>query len=206
MTDRKSRAGLAAIVFLAVLGSHRIAPAQDQEAFSMATVGDDAFAEFRGLALINQAAGDGNIQMNGTTVSLNGSGEAVSRTSVVQLGSGLDAVTEVQAIARILDDAFAEAQGVIQLSQAAGQGNLQINLLSAALGLNGEILVEAELSQSRSESLVPEPEETDGVRHTFVAESAFRDASGIIQVNQAAGKANTTFNRLVIGLASGATP
>ena len=97
-----------------------------------------AFSGSQGLLSINQVAGSGNAQANLFAV-----GQHVGPTDVVLAGlddsarasvtgdsaSGQPAAPPVTRDARIGDGAFRGSQGVVQLNQTAGVGNLSTNAI-----------------------------------------------------------------------------
>ncbi len=180
--------------------------ARAENMLSSTVIEDHALQNLSGIAQVNQAAGDGNLQFNAVAVALSETGSAGALTIVVQHTDSIPDGAAFQAIARIDDQAFAGAQGLISVNQVSGRYNQQANLIAAALGVDGLVLAEAELSQSRSDSVPPEGFQTAGTRQAQVAEGAFRDAFGVIQVNQVAGAYNTTFNRFLFSLLAGSNP
>lgn len=181
-------------------------PALAQEIFAAASIGDSSLKDVTGAALVNQSAGEGNIQFNGAIISFNATDAARTKASVVQLSGAYGDESVLVAIARIGDEAFAGARGSVLVTQAAGISNLQVNLFAAAFGLNGEIALEAELSQTHASRPLPEDYQAEGGRFVQVSSGAFRDAAGIIQVNQVAGRENATFNRFALGIDAGSLP
>lgn len=165
---------------------------------------DDALGQFNGAALVNQSAGNGNLQVNSALIAVNAKDAARVRLSTIQLSAQADDEAILHAIALIDDRAFADAQGVVLVTQGAGRHNLQVNQFAAALGLEGEVLVEAELSQSRSGAPISLDAEPEGARLAVVGQDAFGNAVGVIQVNQVAGQGNATFNRFVLGASTDA--
>lgn len=186
------------------------ATAQAEEMKANAFISGDVLRQARGAAMVNQAAGDGLLQSNAAAVALNRTGKAISRSVAVQRTAARDgdaaADLEVDAVALIGGRAFSEAQGIISVTQGAGRNNLQVNTIAAGLGLAGEVLVEAELSQSRAGPSEPAAVDADGARAAIVTNGAFRDAQGLVQVNQVAGQANSTYNRFALGVSAGLAP
>lgn len=95
-------------------------------------------------------------------------------------------------IARITDDAFAGARGVIAVNQAAGSHNAQANAVVIAVGpaaLSSDALLVAQRPGASARN--------PGTATRNVAElsgGAFRSASGIVQINQIAGGGNVVHN------------
>ena len=177
-------------------------PAWAQEAITLSTINDDALRDIAGVALINQSAGDGNLQLNSAALSVNATGLAVAFTAGAQHTDSVPTDVELDAFAVIDDDAFANARGLVSVSQASGISNQQINFASLAVGVDVSVLAEAELSQSRTGDPPPADAEPDGARLTHIDDGAFLDASGVIQVNQVAGVSNNTFNRFALTMSA----
>ena len=112
----------------------------------------------------------------------------------------------MHAVSLVTGRAFAGAQGLIAVNQGSGRANLQINAVAIALGISGVALAESELSQSRSDSVFAEDFEPNGARVAQVSAEAFQNAAGVIQFNQVAGVANTTFNRFGLSVIGGGSP
>jgi hypothetical protein len=95
-------------------------------------------------------------------------------------------------IARISDDAFAGARGVITVNQVAGSHNAQINAVVIAAGpvvLGSDALLVAQRPGASARGA--------GTASRSVADisgNAFRSASGIVQINQIAGGGNVVHN------------
>ncbi len=197
MTSRQTC--LAGLLLSAVLAA---LPARAQEVVTQSTINDDALRDIAGVALINQSAGDGNQQLNSAALAVNATGLAVAFTAGAQHTDPAPTDVELDAFAVIDDDAFANARGLVSVSQASGIGNQQINFASLAVGVDVSVLAEAELSQSRTGDPPPADAEPEGARLTHIDDRAFLDASGVIQVNQVAGVSNNTFNRFALTMSA----
>lgn len=97
-----------------------------------------AFTGSRGLLSINQIAGSGNAQANlfvvgrqtaATAVLVAGVDDAALAAIAAEPGTGDRAAPAALRDARIGDDAFRGSQGVVQLNQTAGVGNLSTNAI-----------------------------------------------------------------------------
>lgn len=196
---RRGGAYLAASLLLAGLAA---LPARAQEAVTQSTINGDALRDVTGVALVNQSAGDGNQQLNSAALALNASGLAVAFTAGAQHTDPTPTDGVLDAFAVIDDDAFANARGLVSVSQASGIGNQQFNAASLAVGADVGVLAEAELSQSRGGDPPPAAAAPDGARLTHIDDSAFRDASGVVQVNQLAGRSNNGFNRFALTMSA----
>jgi hypothetical protein len=107
---------------------------QDDE-LHLSFIDSQAFANFQGLASINQVSGQNNIQTNLGSIAL---------ASIAGLGLSDDALTQVssqsvpsfqtsQYRAEIAPDSFLDAQGVMQVNQISGDGNIAVNQFSLQL-------------------------------------------------------------------------
>jgi len=158
----------------------------------------------QGVLSVNQAAGDANLQSNTTAAAINANGLASAQGNVVQtINKGTFGVPDV-AVARINGTAFNNASGVIKINQAAGAANAQANSVAIAVGANVDVTTDAVLAQTVS-NVAPTTMTANGQhRETTVADTAFRGASGIVQVNQSAGIANATSNTFALRVQLGA--
>jgi hypothetical protein len=107
----------------------------DDEEFHLSFIDSQAFANFQGLASINQVSGQNNIQTNLGSIAL---------ASIAGFGLSDDALTQVssqsvpsfqtsQYHADIAPDSFLDAQGVLQVNQISGDGNIAVNQFSLQL-------------------------------------------------------------------------
>lgn len=159
----------------------------------------NAGSDAQGVLGVNMAAGDSNLQSNATSISISGAnGRASAQSNVVQaIAAGSFTVPDV-ARAKIDGNAFSNAAGAMGINQAAGAVNAQANSVAIAVGVNAKVTADAELAQSVS-GVAPESVAANGQqRETTVADTAFRGARGIVQVNQSAGVANATGNSFAL--------
>jgi hypothetical protein len=99
-----------------------------------AVIDSQAFAQFQGLASINQVSGEQNIQANIGSIAMDSTLETI-------IGQGLndEALTQVSSYqlshyqADIAPDSFLDAQGVMQINQISGDNNVAINQFSLQL-------------------------------------------------------------------------
>ncbi|QDE29962.1 MULTISPECIES: hypothetical protein [Shewanella] len=105
-----------------------------------AVIDSQAFAQFQGLASINQVSGEQNIQANIGSIAMDSTLETI-------MGQGLndEALTQVSGQmtpasyqssyyqADIAPDSFLDAQGVMQVNQISGDNNVAINQFSLQL-------------------------------------------------------------------------
>lgn len=181
--------------------------AQDDGYVARTVVDANALSNVQGAIGVNMAAGDFNLQFNGAAIALNADqrGRGVAQVGALQAAGVNQGVMPDVAVIRVGGDAFANVRGVLSLNQASGLGNAQANGVAILLGVHAEDLAEVDLAQAVA---MPGPNAAadagrKGQRSISVAETAFRGARGIIQVNQSAGSGNATANsfamRIMVG-------
>jgi len=161
----------------------------------------NAVKDAYGKVSINQAAGDGNVQINAAAIAVNPNGAARARLGIGQKTSTGQANMPDISIARVSDNAFANATGVISVNQISGTGNAQANGFAFALGLEGELLTESALEQTISNagtSPLLQQQANTGIRVLDVDATAFDNSHGIVQLNQTAGTGNATRNNFAL--------
>ena len=193
---------LIVLAFFWLISADSVARAGDLQVTSSRIEGN-AFQDLRGVAFINEAAGDSNLQFNAAAIALNEFGVALATITAVQRVEGNRHEGRIAATVRIEDSAFANADGLILVNQVAGFNNIQANLVTIAVGIEGVIVAEADLSQSRSDANSPIDPEANRLRRASVADKAFEGAAGVVQVSQAAGSGNTLFNRFALSMSAG---
>lgn len=143
----------------------------------------------------NQAAGLINQEDNEQLVTTNAGQINIDQTSL-----GSIQVTN-NANAKIGDMVGANSSGLMQINQAAGDGNLLAN--AAFIGVSAQALTPLSgisLSQTRASG------GSGGTEPTFegqatMASTAFLHASGVVQVDQVAGNNNLASNALTLHVA-----
>jgi hypothetical protein len=161
-----------------------------------ATIGTAAGVGVTGAFTVNETAGLDNAQANQITIT-NGGALGNADASV----QGASVVANVpRAQASIEANAFSNTSGAVLLNQSAGAGNLQRNstqIGTAALGV--ETVSDGELSAMAPKNGSPgQSNAIRGVREASISSEAFRNVSGIVQINQAAGAGNATANSFVL--------
>lgn len=185
---------------LAVAGAHA-------DGSLVTVIEDRALRDVRGVAAVNLAAGNFNLQVNEAAVALNEAGLALAGTAGMQRADQQPDDQPGVMVARIDDRAFARAAGLIAVNEASGHANAQANLSAITLGIEGVVLADNVLSQSRAGGTPPgAAADNEPVREVSVADTAFRNAVGIVQVNQAAGSRNDSANTFALSLSAGASP
>ena len=106
-----------------------------------ASISGNAFRNASGLVSVNEASGTGNVQANQVAIALAGlGGNVLSRNSLAQVTSGGSSGTggtlpTSHDVASIKGDAFADANGLIQINQVAGRSNATANQFALELNL-----------------------------------------------------------------------
>ncbi|OAJ57624.1 hypothetical protein A6V36_03850 [Paraburkholderia ginsengiterrae] len=160
------------------------------------TIANGAAAGVTGAFAVNETAGLDNAQANQITVSnggVIGNDNASSQSATV-------AAKVTSARASIEANAFSNSSGAVLVNQSAGAGNLQRNstqLGTAALGVetvsDGELSATAPKNGSQGQSFG-----LHSVREANISSDAFKNVSGIVQINQTAGAGNATANSFVL--------
>ena len=168
-------------------------------------VDGQALAGSRGAIAANLAAGDGNLQANLRAMSVGEHARVELRGVQQQRSNQYDEVRE--ASASIGGQALQGASGLVSINQASGNGNAEMNIVSAALATQGirETSDEALASPTYLASAGGRPSEgpgsaNAGTRKVAVESSALQGFEGVLQLNQIAGSANATGNQLSLSV------
>jgi len=165
-------------------------------------VGDPADA-FSGLRQLNAAAGSRNQQLNLGVIALGDL--AIASASVAQIADNPALPEDHAASVAIPDGAFADSHGLTAVNAAAGSDNQQANVALIAIGLEGRVIADAVLLQTRASH---EPSEEQGAaapeRSVTMGQGAFANSSGIIQVSLIGGERNSSANLAVLTVQAGA--
>ncbi|HZZ11228.1 MAG TPA: hypothetical protein VFE79_11115 [Paraburkholderia sp.] len=160
------------------------------------TIANGAGAGVTGAFTVNETAGIDNAQVNQVTVSTG----AVIANDNASLQTASVAAKVTTARASIEANAFSNTSGAVLVNQSAGAGNLQRNstqLGTAALGV--ETVSDGELSATAPKNgSLGQPSGAYGVREANISGNAFKNVSGIVQINQTAGAGNATANSFVL--------
>jgi hypothetical protein len=160
----------------------------------------------QGVLMFNQAAGDGQQQVNTRALAI-GSGtnaQAAAANNVLQSNENVPFnPAGIDASASIGGSSFANSQGVVGVNQGAGSGNQQINAMRIAVdslpqGLNDSALAQQSV---RPSTLSGATEPQSGARIVSLDDSAFSNSRGVVQLNQSAGVGNRSINNLGIRMA-----
>jgi hypothetical protein len=164
------------------------------DAMARSVIEDRALSGVQGAIKVNQTAGHANAQANSGAIAIGATGPA---RSTIHQRTASPRTDDGPARARIGANAFRGASGWIAVNQSAGRANAQSNVLAISIGIDGEQLGESDLATVDTAQRT-RPGSEGGGADSAAAEidpSAFAGASGVIQVNQAAGSGNATSNR-----------
>lgn len=166
---------------------------------------DNAAINTKGLVRVNITAGDGNVQQNSAAMA---ESSGVS-SATIDANQYSDMITSDQA--QILSTgingaAFSGAQGVVQVNNSAGAGNMQFNGAAMAIGDMGAFtfieLNDEQLMDSAPIGTTSVDDKNNPVQaaEANLSPGAFNGASGIIQINQTAGNNNTAANSFTMSV------
>lgn len=174
-------------------------------AINHSTVERNALQDTRGIINVNMAAGDMNLQFNGQAISLSHEirGRGIADLRSVQNIRAERALGGDVSVISVRENAFANAAGLIAMNQASGIANAQANGISISIGVNAQA---ADVDLAQTVSMTGAPIGASGVRSARsirVDDTAFRNARGVVQVNQSAGIGNATANSFSLRLQTG---
>lgn len=162
-------------------------------------IGGSSFAGASGTRAINQAAGVGNQEANVALITVS---PAKATLSIDQYSYGPLKNSSKGGSATISGTAFAGSSGITQVTQASGSGNIEANAAFIGIGYTGAPLDAVSLSQMRGGAPLVNPG-GPYYGHTSMSPGAFAGASGVVQVEQAAGNNNTAANVLSVQVGPG---
>jgi len=195
-TPRSCRATLAAAFACAAALALAGAAHAQATVGATAVIAPGAATSTTGALAVNETAGVDNAQANQLTITtgtvainLNGDQQLASVTARLKNAS-----------ATIGAGAFANTNGAMMVNQSAGVGNVQRNTAligNGAIGVvavsDGELSAAAARNGSQGQSA-----QVGGIREVRIDTAAFRNAAGLVQVNQTAGAGNATANSFVL--------
>ncbi|TDG07635.1 hypothetical protein E1N52_15680 [Paraburkholderia guartelaensis] len=195
-TSRTLRTALpSALVCAAALAFAGAAQAQVSVG-AIASIAPGAATSTTGALTVNETAGLDNAQANQLTittgnVSINVNGDEQLASVTAQLKG---------ASATIGAGAFANTNGAMMVNQSAGVGNIQRNTALISSGAIGVVAVsDGELSKAAAQNGGQgQMAQAGGIREVRIDNAAFRNATGLVQVNQTAGAGNATANSFVL--------
>jgi hypothetical protein len=151
-----------------------------------------------GAATVNAASGNFNAQANIGLISsgdaARSSGALVQHNGHVPANSGADS-------AAIAPGAFAGSTGWVAVNGAAGNDNQQANVAAFAFGTEAGGIADAVLSQSRASTQPtggPAAPATDSGRTVGIADGAFGNSQGLVQVSLIGGDRNSSSNSFAL--------
>jgi hypothetical protein len=161
-----------------------------------AIIAPNAATSTTGALTVNETAGVDNAQANQLTITSGNT--AISVNGDEQLATVSARVKD--ASATIGAGAFANTTGAMMVNQSAGVGNVQRNsalIGSGAIGVvtvsDGELSAAAATNGGQGQMV-----QAGGIREVRIDGAAFRNATGLVQVNQTAGAGNATANSFVL--------
>lgn len=164
-------------------------------------IGGQVATSASGLVSVNQASGNHNQQTNVTAIAItSGDGRVSAGTSHRAMNDNTGSADPSKASHRvsIRDSSFSHSAGAISVNQAAGNSNQQYNARVIGVGAFVEVSDGALLQVSPAAGVL------EGSRPlaplgglVTIGDGTFAGASGLIQINQAAGVNNATANVFV---------
>lgn len=184
-------------VLLLAVGICTGAAANAQQA-DRSVIQAEAASHGNGRLAVNQTAGAGNAQANLMAVAKGKVASATTQAS--QMAINPDTARTAESV--IEAGAFNGFQGALALNQASGANTLQANLLvietrEAVTATDDRVLAQIVPGTPPTEGAGSAPEVS---REARIDASAFRGASGVLQVNQSAGVGNAATNAVVVRL------
>ena len=175
-------------------------------ALDSTTIDGAAGIRLQGVAGVNVAAGQDNVQANVRAIGL-GSGADARAQQAIDAG-GADRQRDARAI--LGGSAFRASQGVIGVNQAAGSANAQLNLVAMgpdAHAAFGQVIDNLALAATRVDVALDADtvaeQAAPPVRQAHIQGTALRAPTGILQLNQTAGAGNASANAIVLQLPGG---
>jgi hypothetical protein len=171
-------------------------PSATAQVSAQAVIANGAATNANGVLAVNQTSGLANVQANQAVVS-SGAGSATNATS---LQGAITNAKTASAKSSIEGNAFSNTSGFIAVNQSAGVGNLQRNSVVVGSGsLEGETVTDGVLSATSAKNGgLGGSGGGHGVREASISVDAFKNVTGIVQINQTAGSANVTANSFVL--------
>lgn len=203
--------GLVAAAVLLAAGAAGPALAGDDYAQMLGYLADsridgNALSGARGAIAANQAAGDLNQQANLRSLAVGR--DALASANALQRRGADHYDVPVHAQARIGGHALAGASGIASINQASGSANAELNavvLQAAGRSTRGTQAGHRPVAvvASAERQTVAIPAGRTASRNVAVEATALRGFEGVLQLNQIAGSANATDNRVLLSVAPG---
>ncbi|MBB4864044.1 hypothetical protein HNP46_002908 [Pseudomonas nitritireducens] len=161
---------------------------------------DNAVRNYRGVASVNQAAGDEQQQSNARAIAIGTNAQA---TTVVRQNANTHVDLSQAASASINGNAFSNGNGALGVNQAAGASNQQVNAMRISVSAIPQSVDDSVLSQQNVALPVNSgsSDSTTGSRQVVTSDQAFAGSRGVVQVSQSAGVGNRIANTLSIRVA-----
>jgi len=178
---------------VSMLGVFAAVPAFAQQANDSVVI-DSPAAPTQGRIGVNLAAGGNNQQANVAVVAIGGT--ALASGAVIQTMGQRSPELAGTRQSFIAGQSFAGSSGVTEVNVASGSDNQQANLAVIGIGLEGFVMTDAMLSQTRA-SEEPGGGQEVADAHDYavgVAPGAFAGSSGLVQVSLIGGERNTSAN------------
>lgn len=152
-----------------------------------------------GNIAVNQTAGANNAQSNQAVIVQGGAtlGIGVLGSQQMSLGPALAGAAK----SSIDGTAFSGVAGLTQVNQSSGSGNLQHNAAVIVGGVVSGVEIASDTALSGAISRggwTGHPGISEQYREVSISPEAFRNAAGIVQVNQSAGVGNIASNVFVL--------
>jgi len=169
------------------------------------TVQPGTIKDSSGRISVNLAAGTGNQQMAGATVALGAiAGSTGIARQIILTPDASDRITLIE----VPDDAFAGNSGLLSINISAGTFNQSANLAQLAMGsivaMSDQLLEQSRASTEPSGgtgSAANAP--NDAIK---LSDGAFRDNSGLVQLNLIGGERNSSANIFQLSMSAGSNP
>ena len=181
---------------------------QDEVIVTGAAVDGDptapAIAGASGRLAVNLASGTGNQEINSALVAV---GDVALGTSVVRQVTGLADPRDRATHVALEGDAFAGSTGLVSVNITAGIQNQAANIAVLSIGNHGAISDQL-LEQTRAPTEPNGSSGGAGLRNDVVevSDDAFRNSSGLIQVNLIGGERNSSANTFALSVLGEGTP
>lgn len=172
-----------------------------------ALIDPHSLANSTGAIGLNMASGDGNAQLNAGALAVTvgqGISSLVSAQQHVQLNEIAASTMQRSTIAT---GALANVAGLVSVNQVSGESNAQANGFAIGLGLEGQVLAEADLAAEVTGNLTYQSggNGVDRSLEARIEKGAFNAAKGLVQINQLAGAGNKTANKFALEVSPGAS-
>lgn len=165
-------------------------------------ISGNVMANASGILAINMVAGDKNQQVNVAVIGYDAQGVAAAQTGILQSLTNNRGPIQDIATTRIEGNAFSNASGMLSINQISGFANIQTNNATISLGIQGEQITDSVLAMTVPNTAGPQTagENLESRRDVSISETAFQNASGVVQLNQTAGSHNDSANNFKLQL------